>query len=71
MAEADPEAFLLQDFVTSNATTEPMSHTRPEAQLSLTDSLPNNVDANEPLLKENKDRFVIFPIQRLSRETTQ
>jgi ribonucleoside-diphosphate reductase beta chain len=40
-----------------------MSHNKPEAQLSLTDSLPNNVDANEPLLKENKDRFVIFPIQ--------
>src|ERR1043165_5924472 len=37
--------------------------TKPEAQLSLTDALPNNVDANEPLLKENNDRFVIFPIQ--------
>ena len=33
-----------------------------DAQMSL-DVLPHDVDANEPLLKENKDRFVIFPIQ--------
>ncbi|MEZ4808349.1 MAG: ribonucleoside-diphosphate reductase small subunit [Flavobacteriales bacterium] len=32
--------------------------------MSLEDVLPKNVEANnEPLLKENKDRFVIFPIQ--------
>lgn len=37
---------------------------RPEAQMSLEDVLPTNVEAsNEPLLKENKDRFVLFPIQ--------
>ena len=43
-----------------------MSATNPktEAQMSLDDVLPANVEAsNEPLLKENKDRFVIFPIQ--------
>lgn len=35
-----------------------------EGQMSLDDVLPANVEAaNEPLLKENKDRFVIFPIQ--------
>ena len=35
-----------------------------EQQMSLEDVLPKNVEANnEPLLKENKDRFVIFPIQ--------
>jgi len=35
-----------------------------EAQMSLDDVLPANVEANnEPLLKENKDRFVVFPIQ--------
>ena len=38
--------------------------TKEEAQMSLEDVLPANVEAaNEPLLKENKDRFVIFPIQ--------
>ncbi|HEY0978035.1 MAG TPA: ribonucleoside-diphosphate reductase small subunit [Flavobacteriales bacterium] len=32
--------------------------------MSLDDVLPANVEANnEPLLKENKDRFVVFPIQ--------
>ncbi len=41
-----------------------MSNTTKESQMSLEDVLPANVDAaNEPLLKENKDRFVIFPIQ--------
>lgn len=35
-----------------------------EPQLSFDDVLPSNVEANnEPLLRENKDRFVIFPIQ--------
>lgn len=35
-----------------------------DAQMSLDDVLPANVEAsNEPLLKENKDRFVVFPIQ--------
>jgi len=38
--------------------------TRPEQQMSLEDVLPASVEAsNEPLLRENKDRFVIFPIQ--------
>jgi ribonucleoside-diphosphate reductase beta chain len=38
--------------------------TRTEQQMSLEDVLPANVEAaNEPLLRENKDRFVIFPIQ--------
>src|SRR6188508_2620480 len=39
-----------------------MITTKPDPQMSL-DVLPHDVDANEPLLKENKDRFVIFPIQ--------
>ena len=41
-----------------------MSNTTKQSQMSLEDILPPDVDAaNEPLLKENKDRFVIFPIQ--------
>ncbi len=41
-----------------------MSTKTKESQMSLEDVLPANVDAaNEPLLSENKDRFVIFPIQ--------
>ncbi|MEX1132576.1 MAG: ribonucleotide-diphosphate reductase subunit beta [Flavobacteriales bacterium] len=41
-----------------------MSTKTTEPQLSLEDVLPANVEANnEPLLSENKDRFVIFPIQ--------
>ena len=39
-----------------------MTTTKADPQMSL-DVLPHDVDANEPLLKENKDRFVIFPIQ--------
>jgi ribonucleoside-diphosphate reductase beta chain len=36
----------------------------PDVQLSMDDVLPaKETDTNEPLLKENKDRFVIFPIQ--------
>jgi ribonucleotide reductase beta subunit family protein with ferritin-like domain len=31
--------------------------------MSMDAALATNVDANEPLLKDNKDRFVIFPIQ--------
>ena len=35
-----------------------------DKQMSMDDILPADVAAaNEPLLKENKDRFVIFPIQ--------
>lgn len=35
-----------------------------EPQMSFDDILPSKVEANnEPLLRENKDRFVIFPIQ--------
>jgi len=38
--------------------------TRTEQQISIDDVLPANVEAaNEPILRENKDRFVIFPIQ--------
>jgi ribonucleoside-diphosphate reductase beta chain len=41
-----------------------MSSKTKEPQMSLEDVLPTDVDAaNEPLLMENKDRFVIFPIQ--------
>jgi len=41
-----------------------MSTTTKQSQMSMEDILPADVDAaNEPLLKENKDRFVIFPIQ--------
>lgn len=40
-----------------------MSTKPADAQLSIDPMLPNDADANEPLLKENKDRFVIFPIQ--------
>ncbi|HMC96605.1 MAG TPA: ribonucleoside-diphosphate reductase small subunit [Flavobacteriales bacterium] len=41
-----------------------MSTTTKQSQMSMEDILPANVEAaNEPLLKENKDRFVIFPIQ--------
>ena len=41
-----------------------MPTTKTSAQTSLEDVLPRDVEtANEPLLKENKDRFVIFPIQ--------
>ena len=41
-----------------------MSSSQKPTQMSMEDILPANVDAaNEPLLKENKDRFVIFPIQ--------
>ena len=41
-----------------------MSNKSTESQMSMEDILPANVEAaNEPLLKENKDRFVIFPIQ--------
>lgn len=41
-----------------------MSTSTKQSQMSLDDVLPKNVEAaNEPLLKENKDRFVIFPIQ--------
>ena len=41
-----------------------MSTKSHESQMSMEDILPANVEAaNEPLLKENKDRFVIFPIQ--------
>lgn len=41
-----------------------MSNKSKESQMSMEDILPANVEAaNEPLLKENKDRFVIFPIQ--------
>jgi len=38
--------------------------TTKQTQMSLDDVLPARTDAaNEPLLKENKDRFVLFPIQ--------
>ncbi len=41
-----------------------MSTKNKEAQMSMDALLPPDVEAaNEPLLKENKDRFVIFPIQ--------
>src|SRR5436190_1130192 len=41
-----------------------MSTTTKQSQMSMEDILPANVEAaNEPLLMENKDRFVIFPIQ--------
>ncbi len=41
-----------------------MSKTTKETQMSMDALLPADVEAaNEPLLKENKDRFVIFPIQ--------
>ena len=41
-----------------------MSTSTKQSQMSLEDILPQDVAAaNEPLLKENKDRFVIFPIQ--------
>ncbi|HNM69123.1 MAG TPA: ribonucleotide-diphosphate reductase subunit beta, partial [Flavobacteriales bacterium] len=41
-----------------------MQPTKTNAQTSLEDVLSREVEAaNEPLLKENKDRFVIFPIQ--------
>ncbi len=41
-----------------------MQATRTDVQMSLEDVLPANTeDSNEPLLRENKDRFVIFPIQ--------
>ncbi len=41
-----------------------MSTTNKQSQMRMEDILPADVDAaNEPLLKENKDRFVIFPIQ--------
>ena len=43
----------------------PMSTTTiSQQQMSLEDVLPADVEAaNEPILRENKDRFVIFPIQ--------
>jgi ribonucleoside-diphosphate reductase beta chain len=41
----------------------PMSAKNTDPQTSLDAALATNMDANEPLLKENKDRFVIFPIQ--------
>ena len=41
-----------------------MSTSPKPTQMSMEDILPTHVDAsNEPLLTENKDRFVIFPIQ--------
>ena len=41
-----------------------MSTSPKPTQMSMDDILPTHVDpANEPLLSENKDRFVIFPIQ--------
>ena len=41
-----------------------MSNPSQPTQMSMDDILPAHpADANEPLLKENKDRFVIFPIQ--------
>ena len=44
------------------ANRNPMDNTT--SQTSLEDVLPANTnDANEPLLQDNKDRFVIFPIQ--------
>ena len=43
---------------------ESMSTSTKQSQMSLEDVLPKDVEAsNEPLLKDNKDRFVIFPIQ--------
>ena len=41
-----------------------MSSTKTEKQMSLEDVLPADATAaQEPLLQENKDRFVLFPIQ--------
>ena len=41
-----------------------MSTKSKETQISMESLLPADIEAaNEPLLKENKDRFVIFPIQ--------
>jgi hypothetical protein len=59
------EAALLQDLVTPFQTLSTMSTIKTtDAQLSMDAVLPSKeTDTNEPLLKENKDRFVIFPIQ--------
>jgi len=44
--------------------TAAMSTKNQDAQMSLDEALAKNTEAaNEPLLSENKDRFVIFPIQ--------
>ncbi len=40
-----------------------MSNKNTDPQLSMDSILPSDEAANEPLLKENKDRFVVFPIQ--------